>query len=148
MEWVKPDAIVEGVTIALVAAVILGTYRSLSNWRSQREQTQYFRDIIAIGYENIKEATSLGGIPLDTVRFVEFERILREVSTALNYRTNSLTYPKKYGIQKILIDVSGFMAEMNIGRKDGQAIPQGLRFYKQHFFEKVGSVRWLIDLSP
>ena len=88
MEWVKPDAIVEGVTIALVAAVTLGTYRSLSKWRSQREQTQYLRDIIAIGYENIKEATSLDGIPLDTVRFVEFERILRDVSTALMLATS------------------------------------------------------------
>lgn len=143
MKWIKPDTIIEGVTIGLVVAAMLEVCRRFSNWRNQKKQIQYLKDILTIGHENIRKTESLGGVTLDMLRFVEFERILREMDTALSYRTSKLNYRKKYEIQKISSDVTSFMNEMNVGRKDGQKLPSELKFYDQQFFDKLRELTWI-----
>ena len=148
MEYIDVDSIVEGITIAVVAAIILGSYQWYSKCKAQREQEQHIRDIIAEGPEKVRDAMPIGGMSVDAVRFTVFEYILREVNAALDYRIDRLGYRQKYEIQKVTLDVSAFMSALGIGTGEGQNIPGGVKFYEQHFFAKVRAVDWLAEASP
>ena len=148
MEFIDVDSIIEGITIAVVAAIILGSYQWLSKRIAQREQMRYIRDIVAEGHEKVRDAMPFGGMSMDAVRFMVFEYVLREVNAALDYRADRLGYRHKYEIQTIVLTVSAFMSAMGIGTGEGQNIPVGVKFYEQHFFAKVRAVEWLAEASP
>ena len=148
MEFIDVDSIIEGITIAVVAAIILGSYQWLSKRIAQREQMRYIRDIIAEGHEKVRDAIPIGGMSMDAVRFTVFEHILREVNAALAHRIDRLDYRQKYKLQKVILDVSAFMSALGIGAGEGQKIPGGVKFYEQHFFAKVRAVEWLAEASP
>ena len=148
MEYIDVDSIIEGITIAVVAAIILGFYQWLSKRIAQREQMRYIRDIVAEGHEKVRDAMPIGGMSMDAVRFTVFDYILREVNAALAYRIDRLDYRQKYKIQKVILDVSEFMRALGIGTGEGQNIPGGVKFYEQHFFAKVRAVEWLAEASP
>ena len=61
MEYIDVDSIIEGITIAVVAAIILGFYQWLSKRIAQREQIRYIRDIVAEGHEKVRDAMPIGG---------------------------------------------------------------------------------------
>ena len=148
MEIIDVDSIIEGITIAVVAAIILGSYQWLSKRIAQREQMRYIRDIVAEGHEKVRDAMPFGGMSMDEVRFMVFEYVLREVNAALDYRADRLGYRHKYEIQTIVLTVSTFMSALGIGTGERQKIPGGVKFYEHHFFAKVRAVEWLAEASP
>ena len=139
------ESIIVGVTIALVAAALLGGYRFLVGWLSKRNQVQYIRDIIGDGYNTIKNTTSSGEIPLgvDNLRMMIFESVLRDVKMALDHRTNNVGYKQKYELQRIVLLVSAVMKEGAIGKL--KQVPKGMKFYDQHFFDGARESNWLLD---
>ena len=147
--------VIEGVTIAVVAAGLLSFYQWLTTQLARREQMRYLRNVIAVGYRQISDAETIqhdefrGAQPVwelskESIRFMVFERLVEDASTAVDYRTDNMTYKQKYELRKILMDASLFVNKI----KTVGGHPQELRFYEQQFFAKVRKIDWLVEAAP
>ena len=136
---------IEGTIIALVAAAILGSRHWWVTRRAQSEQKQYVFDTIAAGHKQLRDFKPIEGVPVNTVLFALFENTLREVVAALDYRTDKIDYKDKHGLRELLVHVFAFQEKFGLSDRKP---PEGLRFYEQHFFEKVREIEWLAGASP
>lgn len=122
--------------------------------RKEREQKQHVREIIATGYEQIRDTQPISDqetvveVSVDFLRVIVFENILRDLDHALSRRTDHVGYKQRYELESILITVPAFMNEMKAATGNRRPTPTGLKFYEQHFFEKIREIDWLAEAAP
>ena len=138
------SAFLEGVTIGITIAVIVGGYNWIEKYYKRRKEIQHMKSFLSEGHRKIENASNInhGGqtASKDIVRFICFESILRDLDSILLYRCHNMHYTETYDIRKVLRDVSSMIEALCIGRKNP---PIGMGFYNQMFFDKFNDLQWL-----
>ena len=140
-------ALLEGVVVGVTIAVLLG----LAGWARaryrEREQIRHIRTMLRNSYQGMRAATDIRDGPrhvsADLVRLWMFQGLLRQIECALAYRSSHLHYDKTFDIRSILVSVTAFLKMLETAGSQGGKHPKGIKFYEQHFFEKLDDLNWL-----
>ena len=138
-----------GVTIGVTTATLLGLGEWLRRWLRRREQIKFIREFIVGQFETIRDQEPLppppGGEdapPIDAVRWVIYQGVLRDLEVALSYRLTMLNYGKTHELQSILATQRDLIRNLFGMHRH----PAGLDYYRQKYddFRRLG---WL-NLPP
>lgn len=142
-----------GVTIGVTTAVLLGLGEWLRRCLRRREQIKFVRELIVEQFRKIRDQQPLPPLPndeaappIDVVRWVIYQGILRDLEVALSYRLTMLDYGKTHELQSILT-VQRDMIQ-NLFGVDRH--PAGLNHYRQTYdnFRRLGWLNLPPDLFP
>lgn len=134
-----------GVTIGVTTAVILGLGGWIRKQKGRREQTKFVRRFLTSQFSRIREQQPLPPLPsgesaplIDSVRWVIYQGILRDLEVTLSYRLTMLDYGKIHELQSNL----AFQRNMiqSLFRED--QTPSGLKYYRQRY-EEFQKLAWL-----
>lgn len=139
------DSIVEGVTIGVVVAGILGLRQWFSHCRSRNEQMAYIKDIIARGHASLRDAKPVKhlDIPVHVVRATVFEGLLREASAALDHRADNIAYGQQYELRTLIMHSSLLFNKVTDKQRS-----LTLTMYESVFFSHIRQIEWLAEASP
>lgn len=138
-----------GVTIGVTTAILLGLGEWLRGCLRRREQIKFVREFIAEQFSRIRDAQPLPPLPsgeeappIDAIRWVIYQGILRDLEVALSYRLTMLDYGKIHELQSIL----AIQRDMIQNLFGADRLPAGLNHYRQTYdrFRRLG---WL-NLPP
>ena len=139
--------LLEGIIVGVTIAVILGIAGWIRERYREREQIRHISDVVRKRYRvmltvaDIQDGPRL--IPANLQRILLFKELLKQIERALVYRSSHLRYQRMFRIRSILDSVTNVMNELGIGESKGQRPPNGMKFYEQHFFEKLDDLKWL-----
>lgn len=142
-----------GVTIGVTTAILLGLGEWLRRCLRRREQVKFVREFIVAQFGRVRDEQPLPPLPgggpappIDVVRWVIYQGILRDLEVALSYRLTMLDYGKTHELQSIL----AIQRDMNQNLFGANRHPAGLDHYRQTY-DRFRQLRWLnlpSDLFP
>lgn len=138
-----------GVTIGVTTAILLGLGEWLRRWLRRREQIKFVREFFVEKFKKIRDEEPLPPLPsgesappIDAVRWVFYQTILRDLEVALSYRLTELDYEKIHELQTILAGQKDMIR--NLFGTD--RFPGGLDYYRQRY-DNFRALEWL-NLPP
>ena len=145
-QMISLSELVEGVTIGITIAIILGIYTFCRRRLTRRKQVNHLRHLISQGYDRITGETGFSHrekvIPVDMLQYYLFRNIQRDLDDALKYRGDSLNFEEVHEIKAILIEIDCIASALDFGVRSYQNTPD-MEFYEKQFFGKFRKLKWL-----
>ena len=138
-----------GVVIGVTTATLLGFGEWLRRRLHRREQIKFVREFIVERFRRIRDEEPLPPLPsgeaapsIDVVRWVIYNKVLRDLEVALSYRLTMLDYGKIHELQSILATQRDMIRNLFGTTRH----PEGLEYYRQRY-DEFRRIEWL-KLSP
>ena len=131
-----------GAIAGLVVTLILAAYSHVDAKLQRREQISHIREMIATERANIFDVRGFEPLPdgtspdLNSVRYVMFEYLRRELELALDGRSSEITFDEKRQIRRV------FVVHDLLREKAPNKTPDGLNFYSG-IFSSLEEIEWL-----
>ena len=135
-----------GVVIGVTTATLLGLGEWLRRRLHRLEQVKFVREFIVEQFRKIRDEEPLPPLPsgesappIDVVRWVIYQGLLRDLEVALSYRLTMLDYGKIHELQSILAIQKDMIRNLfeTTNRRPG-----GLDYYRQRY-DDFRRLEWL-----
>ena len=151
------SSVVEGITIGIVIALLLGAYQTVSSWRDEVEQIDYINQQISRAHEQMKNAHEISEnnpqMTTEQLLCAYFAHLFDRMKLSLDFELEDLDLTNKLELRILLADSEDVMrripalgapyTEGSEWKDCPRNVPYDIEIYEDVFFDKINSMTWL-----
>lgn len=127
-----------GVGAGVTTSAIIGVWHWVGKAIARHEQVSYIREIITSYANDIFSATDLphpkpemGPISADTVIFLHYTTLQKNLQVALSYRASALNYKRLAALQEKLAGAEKVMSGLTLNKRKALPLSIAVGFYEE-----------------